>query len=281
MPTFPVLQCGSRELLLDRPRVMGILNVTPDSFSDGGRFLELDQALRQVDAMLAAGADIIDVGGESTRPGAVDVVEQIELDRVLPVVRAIVERFDTIVSLDTSKPSVMREGAACGAGIINDVRALREAGAIEAAVQTELPVCLMHMQGRPRSMQHAPPYENVVTEVIDFLMKRRQICIDAGVEAAQIVLDPGFGFGKTLQHNLALLKQLDRLCAKAPTLTGLSQKRMFAQILNDDQADRVVASVAAALMCVERGASIVRVHDVEQTVHALAVHQAVANCQAE
>lgn len=281
MPISPILRCGSRELLLDRPRVMGILNVTPDSFSDGGRFLELDQALRQVDAMLAAGADIIDVGGESTRPGAADVVEQMELDRVLPVVCAITERFDTIVSLDTSKPAVMREGAASGAGIINDVRALREAGAIEAAVQTGLPVCLMHMQGEPRSMQHAPAYENVVTEVIDFLMERRQFCMDAGIAAAQILLDPGFGFGKNLHHNLALLKQLDRLCAKAPTLIGLSQKRMFAQILNDDQADRVMASVAAALMCVERGASIVRVHDVEQTVHALAVHQAVSNCQTE
>jgi len=260
---------------------MGILNVTPDSFSDGGHFLELDTALRQTEVMLAAGADVIDVGGESTRPGAADVAVQLELDRVLPVVEALTERFDTIVSLDTSKSVVMREGAAAGAGIINDVRALREEGSVEAVVQTGLPVCLMHMQGEPRSMQHAPVYRNVVTEVIEFLMSRRQICIESGIAEAQIVLDPGFGFGKNLGHNLMLLKQLDRLCAEAPVLIGLSRKRMFAQILKDDKVSRVTSSVAAALMCVERGASIVRVHDVEQTVHALAVFQAVTNCQTE
>jgi len=281
MPLNRHLQCAGKVLDLSRPRVMGILNVTPDSFSDGGQFVKLDTALKQAELMLAAGADVIDVGGESTRPGASEVPIQQELDRVLPVVEALIKRFDTIVSLDTSKPVVMREGAAAGAGIINDVRALREEGAIEVAVQTGLPVCLMHMQGEPRGMQQAPVYEDVVTEVIEFLVSRRQICIESGIVEAQVVLDPGFGFGKNLNHNLTLLKQLDRLCAKAPILIGLSRKRMFAQILKDDEVSRVTSSVAAALMCVERGASIVRVHDVEQTVHALAVYQAVVNGQAE
>lgn len=281
MPTYPVLRCGAKDLALDRPRVMGILNVTPDSFSDGGLFIDLDSALKQVDAMLSAGADIIDVGGESTRPGAADVDEQMEMDRVLPVIQAIGSRFDTIVSLDTSKASVMREGAAAGAGMINDVRALREEDAISVAAQTGLPVCLMHMQGEPRSMQHAPHYDDVVSEVIEFLLERRQACVNAGIANTQILLDPGFGFGKNLDHNLTLLGQLDQLCDKAPTLIGLSRKRMFAQILNDDQASRVTASVSAALMCVERGASIVRVHDVEQTVHAMAVYQAVTQRHAE
>lgn len=270
-----VLQCGDRTLVLDRPRVMGILNVTPDSFSDGGRFLEISQAVAQVDAMIAAGADIIDVGGESTRPGAADVGEQEELDRVIPLIQAIRSRFDTIVSLDSSKASVMREAAAAGAGMINDVRALQEPGALSVAMETALPVCLMHMKGEPRTMQQSPQYASVVDEVIQFLLGRRQACLDVGMESSRIVLDPGFGFGKNLSHNIALLKHLDRLCQEAPVLVGLSRKRMFAQILQSDEADRTVASVSAALLCVQRGASIVRVHDVEQTVQALAVYQAV------
>lgn len=270
-----VLQCGDRTLVLDRPRVMGILNVTPDSFSDGGRFLEISQAVAQVDAMIASGADIIDVGGESTRPGAADVGEQEELDRVIPLIQAIRSRFDTIVSLDSSKASVMREAAAAGAGMINDVRALQEPGALSVAMETALPVCLMHMKGEPRTMQQSPQYASVVDEVIQFLLGRRQACLDVGMESSRIVLDPGFGFGKNLSHNIALLKHLDRLCQEAPVLVGLSRKRMFAQILQSDEADRTVASVSAALLCVQRGASIVRVHDVEQTVQALAVYQAV------
>ncbi len=258
---------------------MGILNVTPDSFSDGGRFATLDKAMQQVDVMLAAGADIVDIGGESTRPGADDVSEQEELDRVMPVVEGIRERFDTIISLDTSKAAVMREGAALGAGMINDVRALAEPGAMQAALHSTLPVCLMHMQGQPRSMQHEPAYENVVVEVREFLMQRRQACIDAGMDASQIVLDPGFGFGKTLDHNLRLLKHLSEFSSDSPLLIGLSRKRMFAQILGGDSADRVAASVSAALLCVERGAMIVRVHDVAPTVQALAVLQAVRDCQ--
>lgn len=270
-----ILHCGNRDLSLDRPRVMGILNITPDSFSDGGQYLSLDSALAQAESMVRAGADIIDVGGESTRPGAADVPLQREMDRVLPVVEGISSQLDTVVSLDTSKPSVMREGCRVGAGMINDVRALLEPGAVQAVQETGLPVCLMHMQGEPRSMQNAPVYGDVVAEVIEFLMKRRQVCIDAGVAASQILLDPGFGFGKNLGHNLMLLKRLGELCTYAPVLIGLSRKRMFAQILNSDTASRVVPSVSAALLCVQNGASIVRVHDVEPTVQALAVYQAV------
>ena len=272
---YTCLQCGSRTLSLERPRVMGILNVTPDSFSDGGRFLGAESALKHAEAMIAAGADIIDIGGESTRPGAADVSEQEELDRILPVIEMINARFDTIISLDTSKSAVIQEGAKVGAGLINDVRALQEPNALNIAVKTGLPVCLMHMQGKPRSMQQAPIYKNVFAEVAQFLMERRQICIDAGIPASQIVIDPGFGFGKNLQHNLTLLQGLNELSKLAPVLIGLSRKRMFANILNNDSANRVVASVTAALLCVQRGASIVRVHDVEETVHALAVYRAV------
>lgn len=270
-----VLHCGERALSLDRPRVMGILNVTPDSFSDGGRFDSLDSAIRQTDRMLADGADLIDVGGESTRPGAADVSEQQELDRVLPVVEAIAARFDTIISLDTSKPAVMREGASAGVGMINDVRALQQDGALAVARESGLPVCLMHMQGQPRSMQQAPRYGDVVEEVGRFLAQRRDDCVDAGIDVTRIVLDPGFGFGKTLAHNLQLLGQLQQLSGHLPLMVGLSRKRMFAQILGSDTADRQTASVAAALLCVERGAAIVRVHDVAPTVQALAVHQAM------
>ncbi len=270
-----VLQCGAKQLVLDKPRVMGILNVTPDSFSDGGQFIEIDIALKQAESMIDAGADIIDVGGESTRPGAASVSDQAEMDRVLPIIEAVISRFDTIVSLDSSKAAVMREAVSVGIGMINDVRALREVNALDVACQSNLPVCLMHMLGEPRTMQEAPSYCDVVSEVTEFLLQRRQVCIDAGMKSSQIVLDPGFGFGKTLTHNLTLLKELARLCKQAPVLIGLSRKRIFAQILGGDDISRVTASVTAALLCVQRGASIVRVHDVEQTVQALAVHNAV------
>lgn len=256
---------------------MGILNVTPDSFSDGGRFFAIDDALTQVQRMISEGADIIDVGGESTRPGAEAVGEQQEIDRIAPVIQAIATRFDVVVSVDTSKGAVMKEAASAGAGMLNDVRALREPDALDAAVKTGLPVCLMHMQGQPRTMQEAPQYNDVVGEVIQFLMQRREVCITAGIEAGQIVLDPGFGFGKTLAHNLTLLNELAQLCDKAPVMIGLSRKRMLGAILGDDSANRMTASVTAALLCVQRGASIVRVHDVLPTVHALAVHRAA--CQ--
>ncbi|NND90771.1 MAG: dihydropteroate synthase [Granulosicoccus sp.] len=254
---------------------MGILNVTPDSFSDGGQFVKLDRALEQVESMLVAGADIVDIGGESTRPGARAVDVQAELDRLLPVIEAINERFDTIISLDTSKAAVMRAGVAAGVGMINDVRALREPDALRVAVESGLPVCLMHMQGEPRSMQHSPEYEDVVLEVGDFLRQRRQACIDAGMQASQIVLDPGFGFGKTLTHNLLLIRHLAQLSGDSPVLAGLSRKRMFAQILGSERVSRITASVSAALLCVQNGASIVRVHDVAPTMQALAVYRAV------
>jgi len=254
---------------------MGILNVTPDSFSDGGQFIGLDKALAQAEHMLHAGASIIDIGGESTRPGAASVNEQQEIERVLPVLEAIVERLDTVVSVDTSKPSVMRAAAASGAGMLNDVRALREPGALQAAAELGLPICLMHMLGEPRTMQSDPKYADVVKEVADFLKERVQACRSAGIGADQLLIDPGFGFGKKLSHNLELLRNLGKLVDIAPVLTGLSRKSMIAGLLNDKEADRVIGSVAAAMHCVMRGASIIRVHDVEQTAQALKVLNAV------
>jgi len=253
---------------------MGILNVTPDSFSDGGQFYRRGDALAHVEAMVLAGADIIDVGGESTRPGALDVTAQEEIDRVAPLIEAIVGRFDTIVSIDSSKAAVIQAAVAAGATMINDVRALSEPGALEAAVASNLPVCLMHMQGQPRSMQSAPCYIDVVAEVTGFLLRRREVCMAAGIPAKQIVLDPGFGFGKTLEHNLVLARNLHRLCQESHVMVGLSRKRMLGAILGDDSVSRTTASVTAALLCVQRGASIVRVHDVEPTVQALAVQAA-------
>ncbi len=274
--SYPVtLNCGGRELRLDKPRVMGILNVTPDSFSDGGLFVSHDAALERARHMIEAGADIVDIGGESTRPGAATVSAEQEMERVVPIIEAICSRFDAIVSIDTSKPEVMIAAHDAGAGLINDVRALSETGALEAAVSTQLPVCLMHMQGQPKNMQQAPEYVDVFAEVCGFLCERRAICVQSGIAASQILFDPGFGFGKTLAHNLTLLRKLDSLCAEAPVLIGLSQKRMLGDILGDETVCRVTASVTAALLCVQRGASIVRVHDVEPTVHALAVQHAV------
>lgn len=254
---------------------MGILNVTPDSFSDGGRFVDPDQALDQAMHMVESGADILDIGGESTRPGADDVSAEVEIDRVLPVIERISQRSDVIVSIDTSKPSVMRAAAAAGAGLINDVRALREPGALDAAVSLSLPVCLMHMQGRPRSMQNQPSYQNVVHEVYEFLQQRLSECVSAGLCIENLLIDPGFGFGKTTAHNLRLLERLNEFATLAPIVTGLSRKRMFAEILGSDAADRTTASVAAALFCVQHGSSIVRVHDVRQTVEALQVYNAL------
>lgn len=255
---------------------MGILNVTHDSFSDGGQFIDLQNALDHARQMLEDGADLIDIGGESTRPGASDVSVQQELDRVLPIVERVVSELGALVSLDTSKPEVMQEGLARGAFMVNDVRALQEPGAIEAVSLAGAPVCLMHMQGEPRTMQERPHYDDVVAEVGEFLYTRRQLCIDEGIEAHNVVLDPGFGFGKTLQHNLCLLKNLDRLSdPNIGLLVGLSRKRMFASILQDESADRTQASVAAAMIAAFKGANIVRVHDVADTVAALKVLHAV------
>jgi dihydropteroate synthase len=252
---------------------MGILNVTPDSFSDGGRFASLEAALAQARRMYAEGAAIIDVGGESTRPGAAPVSVQEELDRILPVVERLAAEVDVVISVDTSAPEVIREAAARGAGFLNDVRALQRPGALQVAAATGLPVCLMHMRGQPSTMQERPAYEDILGEVQAFLLKRIAACVVAGIPAQRIVLDPGFGFGKTVDHNLALLRSLSRLEALGhPLLVGLSRKSMFATILNGAAVDqRLHASVAAAAIAVMNGAKIVRAHDVKATCDAIAV----------
>ncbi len=258
--------------MTERPRVMGILNTTPDSFSDGGRFTRLDRALEQVERMVAAGADIIDVGGESTRPGAAPVAAQEEIERVVPVIEAIMERFEVPVSVDTSKAEVMRAAVAAGATMINDVRALREPGALEAAAETKAEVFLMHMRGEPRTMQNDPRYDDVVAEVLAFLEERVEACVAAGISRERIGIDPGFGFGKALTHNLTLLRELERFKGPGlPLLVGLSRKSMFGALTGRAPAERVSASVAAAALAAWMGADIVRVHDVAETVDALKV----------
>jgi dihydropteroate synthase len=271
------LRCGLRALDLTRPRVMGILNVTPDSFSDGGHFASREPALTRARAMAAEGADLIDVGGESTRPGARPVSVQEELDRVIPVIEALAAELPVPVSVDTSKPEVMRAAVAAGAGLINDVAALRRPGALAAAAALGVPVCLMHMQGEPGTMQRDPTYDDVVGEVAAFLAARAAACEAAGIERGRLLVDPGFGFGKTLAHNLALLRGLPRLAALGlPVLAGLSRKSMIGALLGDVPVEgRLHGSVAAAVLAVERGAAIVRVHDVGPTVQALRILAAV------
>ncbi len=270
------LDCNGRTLDLSQPRVMGILNVTPDSFSDGGRFLAREAALDQARAMAAAGAAIIDVGGESTRPGAEPVSEAEELERVIPVIEALRREIELPISVDTSKPAVMREAVRAGAGLINDVNALRAAGALEAAAEAGVPVCLMHMQGEPRTMQRDPRYQDVVAEVRDFLADRIAACEAAGIPAKRLLVDPGFGFGKTLEHNLTLLRRLHELTSlRRPLLVGLSRKSMLGALTGRPVEARQAASVAAAVLAAERGAAIIRVHDVAETVDALAVTRAV------
>lgn len=256
--------------------IMGVLNVTPDSFSDGGRYATPERALAHAERLVEEGADIIDLGGESTRPGSEPVPLEEELERVIPLVEALVRRFDTPVSVDTTKAGVMRAAAAAGAAMINDVRALQDEGALEAASELDCAVCLMHMQGLPRSMQASPQYDDVVSEVVDFLAARRDACVAAGIPAARIVLDPGFGFGKTVAHNLELLRRFDEFAALGqPLLAGLSRKSTLGAITGRGVDERMPASIVAAAMAVERGASIVRVHDVAETVDAVRVVQAV------
>lgn len=270
---------GRRRLAVDDPVVMGILNVTPDSFSDGGRYLDPEAALGRARAMIEEGASLIDVGGESTRPGAAPVGVEEELERVLPVVRALADDGQ-FVSVDTSKPEVMRAAADAGAAMINDVRALREPGALAAVASTDLAVCLMHMQGEPRTMQAAPRYEDVVTEVCEFLTERARACEEAGIERNRIVLDPGFGFGKTLEHNLSLLAGLERIAACGyVVLVGLSRKSMLEALTGRAVEDRLAGSLALATMSALSGAHIIRVHDVRQTRDALAVVSAVRAAQ--
>ena len=249
---------------------MGILNVTPDSFSDGGRYDVLDAAVEQGLKMQTEGAAIIDIGGESTRPGAAAVDLQQELDRVLPVIGVLSRELDIPISIDTSKPGVMREAVAAGAGMINDVNALNAAGAMEAAKDAAVPVCIMHMQGQPRTMQQAPDYQDVVSEVRQYLSDRLAACEAAGIPRRRIIADPGFGFGKTLEHNLNLLAALNSFRELGvPLLVGLSRKSTIGQITGRPLEERLAGSLAAAVMAVERGASIIRVHDVAATVDAL------------
>lgn len=276
-----ILDCGGRALDLSGPVIMGILNTTPDSFSDGGHFAALESAIEHALAMVEAGAALIDVGGESTRPGAAAVPVDEEIKRVIPVIEQLAPEVGVPISIDTSKAEVMYAAAAAGAGMINDVRALREPGALEVAAATSLPVCLMHMAGEPRSMQANPQYGDVVEEVLTFLDERLETCVDAGISRQRLLIDPGFGFGKNLEHNLRLLANLRRFKQlEVPVLVGLSRKSMFGALLDADLERRLPASVAAALLAAQTGADIVRVHDVSETHDALALYQAVKEIHA-
>lgn len=271
MPVNDRLHCGNHLLDLSYPRVMGILNVTPDSFSDGGRHDRLDDARRHAERLLREGAAIIDVGGESTRPGAEPVPLEAERERVLPVVEMLVREFDALVSVDTSAPELITEVAAVGAGLINDVRSLTRPGALEAAADTGLPICLMHMLGEPQTMQQAPRYDRPVeVAVAEFLRERVALCEAAGIGRERLLLDPGFGFAKTLEHNLRLLNRMASLRSlELPLLVGMSRKSMIGQALGRSVDQRLPGGLALAVMAVERGARIIRVHDVAPTVDAI------------
>jgi dihydropteroate synthase len=271
-----IIDCGGRALDLQRVAIMGILNITPDSFSDGGLFLTRERALKRAIEMVGEGADIIDIGGESTRPGAAAVSVGEELERVVPVIELVRDAVAVPISIDTSQPEVMREAVAAGAGMINDVRALRAEGALSTAAELGVAVCLMHMQGEPRTMQEKPSYGDVVAEVREFLGARRQACVQAGIAPEKIIVDPGFGFGKTVAHNLALLRQLAELKALgAPISVGLSRKSMIEKVLHLPLGERLHASVALAVLAVQNGASIVRVHDVRASREAIRMTEAV------
>jgi dihydropteroate synthase len=262
---------------LQQPKIMGILNVTPDSFSDGGQFNRIDAALHQVESMINDGASIIDIGGESTRPGAVSVSEREELTRVIPLLKAIKQRFSVLVSIDTSKAVVMAEAISQQADMINDVRAAQNSDALKVLAQSEVPICLMHMQGLPSSMQVNPQYQDVINDLVTFFNSRITACANAGIGLERLVIDPGFGFGKTLQQNYQLLAHLNEFRSlNCPILIGLSRKSMIGDLLNCDVQQRLVGSVAAAMIAVQNGADIVRVHDVKATADALAVWHAVA-----
>ena len=262
---------------LDQPCIMGILNLTPDSFSDGGLFIKKDNAIKHVTQMINDGAQIIDIGGESTRPGAEEVSVDEECRRVIPVIEAIREISDIPISIDTSKTEVMQQAISSGASMINDVNALRAAGAVELAAGLNIPVCIMHMQGLPRTMQHTPQYKDVVQEVKSFLKERIEVCINAGIKRSNIIIDPGFGFGKTLEHNLSLFKHLDELeDLDCPLLVGVSRKSMIGKVLDNAPADeRLNGSVALATLAAWNNANILRVHDVKETAEALKLCQAV------
>lgn len=282
------LKCGTKVLDLSNPAVMAVLNITPDSFSDGGQLFtnqHIDKAkvLSTVETMIEDGADIIDLGGESTRPGAQPVSTQQELDRVIPVLELLAANFDSIFSVDTSTPEVMQQAARSGAHLINDVRAFQRPNALETAAQLDLPVCLMHMQNQPTNMQQNPQYKDVVTEVIEFLQQRKLHCNSAGIPSQQILLDPGFGFGKTLEHNLALFAGLPEIARqKQPIVVGVSRKSMIGQLINTEVNDRLIGSVTMGLLAAQKiysvgGSMILRVHDVKETVQAIQIWQATKN----
>ena len=269
-----ILDCGGKPLDLSSPQVMGILNLTPDSFSDGGQWSSVGAAVERALEMAAEGAAIIDVGGESTRPGAPEVDVADELQRVIPLIEALAPLLDIPISVDTSKPEVMRQAVAAGAGLINDVCALQLPGALDAAAELAVPVCLMHMQGTPRSMQNAPKYRNVLEEVAAFLQRRAVAAERAGVLPRNILFDPGFGFGKTVEHNYQLLAGLDQLAGQYPLLVGMSRKRMLAEVLDQPLNKRLHGGLAAATIAAIKGAMIVRTHDVAETVDALKIANA-------
>ncbi|MUK70532.1 dihydropteroate synthase [Aliivibrio fischeri] len=265
----------NKSLLLDRSHVMGILNVTPDSFSDGGQFTHLDAALKQAEKMVNSGVSFIDIGGESTRPGAPEVSLQQELDRVLPIIEAVHQRFDTWISIDTSKAVVMKEAVKAGADLINDVRALQEPNALEVAAKANVPVCLMHMQGQPRTMQTNPSYQDLFTDISSFLSERIDACQSVGIAKDKLILDPGFGFGKTLAHNYQLLAELERFHQFGlPLLAGMSRKSMVFKLLDVEPKMAVSGSLACATIAAMKGAQIIRVHDFEQTMDIVKVCQA-------
>lgn len=273
-----IFNCGGKTLDLSKPKVMGILNVTPDSFSDGGRFDKANQAIDRALQMVEEGADILDIGGESTRPGAEKVSLQQEIDRVVPIIEALTGKIDVPISIDTYKPEVMKQAVAAGAGMINDVKALREEGAMQAAAACDVPICLMHMQGEPGTMQQAPHYDDVVSDVHSFLQQRIASCAFSGIETRRLMIDPGFGFGKNLQHNLSLLKHLQRFeSLDVPVLVGMSRKRMLGEILDEPDTDkRLFGGIATSVLAMQQGASIIRVHDVKPTADAVKVFNAVS-----
>lgn len=274
------LPCGSRVLDLTQTQVMGILNITPDSFSDGGVHNNLSTALKHAEEMINAGASIIDVGGESTRPNAAIVSVQEELDRVVPVVEALNKNFDVVISVDTSTPETMLATAQVGAGLINDVRSLQREGALQAARQTGLPVCIMHMRGEPRDMQQQTHYDDLLAEVKDFLLERSMICQQAGISKDKIIIDPGFGFAKTLAQNLSLFRQMEQLLALGyPMLVGVSRKSMIGGVLGKDVTERLYGSLALAALAITKGAHILRVHDVAETVDIVKMINAVESAE--
>lgn len=273
-----MITANNKSLDLSRPHVMAILNVTPDSFSDGGKYNSIELALAQVDKMIKAGVSIVDVGGESTRPGAPDVSLEEELRRVVPVIKAIREKYDVWISVDTSKAEVMRQAIDAGADLINDIRSLQEPGALEVAAEANLPICLMHMKGQPRTMQVDPHYDDLMGDVSAFLEERIAACEAAGVDKSQLILDPGFGFGKTIEHNYHMLAHLEKFHEFGlPILAGMSRKSMIFKLLDKPAAECTNASVVCATIAAMKGAQIIRVHDFEETIEAMKVVEMTKN----